>query len=74
MWPVFRRNREGLYLVLAMPSTGADNTDIKIDEKMQKVLFVYFYLKYPLSLDYKKPKFILSLIRNTQIKVCYVMH
>ena len=48
---MFRRNREGLYLVLVMQSTGADNTDIKIDEKMQKFLFVYFYLEYPLSLE-----------------------
>ena len=34
-----------------MPRIGVGDAEIKIDEKGQKLLFVWFYLEYPLSLE-----------------------
>ena len=39
------------YRKSVFPSTGAGCSEIKIDEKMQKIIFVKFYIGNPLGME-----------------------
>ena len=47
----FLLSREMWYRKSVLLSTGAGCSEIKIDEKMLKILFVLFYLENPLGLE-----------------------